>query len=250
MYINDTYIGFYLLTAILGLGIGQLVDWMNERLPENKRVFSREIFRKYKIEFKPNYILILITATIYIGLVYKFGIQDSFIGNLNLIKYLILTPMLLSTFVIDYKKQIIPNRLNLTMFEIGVVIAFIYGISNIAITIDMLLGMIVGIVIFLVISLIGSLFYGKEAMGLGDIKFIGALGLYFGFANITVISITAILIGAISAVVLVVSKRKKVEEYMPFGPFIVISAFICIFIPLETLILVLKTIFTLGMYKR
>lgn len=250
MYINDTYIGFYLLIAIVGLGIGQLVDWMNERLPENKRVFSREIFRKYKIEFKPNYILMLITATIYIGLVYKFGIQDSFIGNLNLIKYLILTPMLLSTFVIDYKKQIIPNRLNLTMFEIGIVIAFIFGISNIAITIDMLLGMIVGIVIFLVISLIGSLFYGKGAMGLGDIKFIGALGLYFGFANITVISITAILIGAITAVVLVVSKRKKADEYMPFGPFIVISAFICIFIPLETLILILKTIFTLGMYKR
>lgn len=250
MYINDTYIGFYLLAAIVGLGIGQLVDWMNERLPENKRVFSRKIFRKYKIEFKPNYILMIITATIYIGLVYKFGIQDSFIGNLNLIKYLILTPMLLSTFVIDYKKQIIPNRLNLTMFEMGIVIAFIYGISNIAITIDMLLGMIVGIVIFLVISLIGSLFYGKGAMGLGDIKFIGALGLYFGFANITVISITAILIGAISAVVLVVSKRKKADEYMPFGPFIVISAFICIFIPLETLILVLKTIFTLGMYKR
>ena len=250
MYINDTYIGFYLLAAIVGLGIGQLVDWMNERLSENKRVFSREIFRKYKIEFKPNYILMLITATIYIGLVYKFGIQDSFIGNLNLIKYLILTPMLLSIFVIDYKKQIIPNRLNLTMFEIGVAIAFIYGISNIVITIDMLLGMIIGIIIFLVISLIGSLFYGKGAMGLGDIKFIGALGLYFGFANIMVISITAILIGAISAVVLVVSKCKNADEYMPFGPFIVISAFICIFIPLETLILVLKTIFTLGMYKR
>ena len=250
MYINDTYIGFYLLLAIVGLGIGQFVDWMNQRLPENKRVFSREIFRKYKIEFKPNYILMLITSTIYIGLVYKFGIQDSFIGNLNLIKYLILTPMLLTTLIIDYKKQIIPNRLNLTMLEIGVVTAFIYGISNIAITIDMLLGMIVGIVIFLVISLIGSLFYGKGAMGLGDIKFIGALGLYFGFANITVISITAILIGAISAVILLVTKSKKADEYMPFGPFIVISAFICIFIPLETLILVLKTIFTLGMYKR
>ena len=250
MYINDTYIGFYLIAAIVGLGIGQLVDWMNERLAENKKIFSREIFRKYKIEFKPNYILMLITATIYIGLVYKFGIQDSFIGNLNLIKYLILTPMLLSTFVIDYKKQIIPNRLNLTMFEIGIGIAFIYGISNIAITIDMLLGMIVGIVIFLVISLIGSLFYGKGAMGLGDIKFIGALGLYFGFANITVISILAFLIGTICSVVMIATKRKKVDEHIPFGPFIVIATFICIFVPFETLLYALKMIFTLGMYKK
>ena len=250
MYINDTYIGFYLLVAILGLASGQLVDWMCERLPEKKRVFSRDIFRKYKIEFKPNYILMFITAIIYIGLVYKFGIQDSFIGNLNLIKYVILTPMLLTAFVIDYKKQIIPNRLNLTLFETGIVIAFLYGISNVAITIDMLLGMIVGIVIFLVITLIGSLFYGKEAMGLGDIKFIGALGLYFGFANITVISIVAFLVGAIIGTILIISKRKKTDEYMPFGPFIVISAFIAIFVPFELIVTILKAIFTLGMYKK
>ena len=129
MYINDTYIGFYLLAAIVGLAVGQFVDWMNQRLQENKKVFSTDIFRKYKIEFKPNYILMLITATIYVGLVYKFGIQDSFIENLNLIKYIILTPMLLSVFVIDFKSRIIPNRLNLTMFEIGIVIAFLFGFS-------------------------------------------------------------------------------------------------------------------------
>ena len=158
MYINDTNIVFYILATILGLGVGQFVDWMNTRLPENKKVFTTDIFRKYKIEFKPNYILMFITSAIYIGLVYKFGIQNTFIGNLNLIKFLILTPMLLSAFIIDYKMKIIPNRLNLTMFETGIVIAFLYGISNIAITIDMLLGMIAGGVIFLVIALIGSLF--------------------------------------------------------------------------------------------
>ena len=250
MYINDTNIVFYLLAAIVGLGIGQLVDWMNERLIENKKIFSRDIFRKYKIEFKPNYILMLMTATIYVCLVYQFGIQDTFIANLNLIKYVILTPMLLSVFIIDYKKQIIPNRLNLTMFEVGIVIAFLYGISNTAITIDMLLGMVAGIAIFLVISLIVSLFYGIEAMGLGDIKFIGALGLYFGFANIVVISIIAFLIGAIFGIVLLISKRKKKDEYISFGPFIVIATFISIFIPFETLLFALRMIFTLGMYKK
>ena len=155
---------FYILASIIGLTVGQLVDWMNERLPENKKVFSTDIFRKYKIDFKPNYILMLITAVIYVGLVYKFGIQDSFIGNLNLIKYVLLVPMVLSAFVIDYKLQIIPNRLNLTMFEIGIVIAFLYGFSNVAITIDLLLGMLVGGGIFLFIALIGSLIYSKEAM--------------------------------------------------------------------------------------
>ena len=239
-----------MLAAIIGLGIGQLSDWMNERLPEKKKIFTREIFRKYKIDFKPNYILMIITAIIYVGLVYKFGIQDTFIGNLNLIKYVLLTPMLLSTFVIDYKKQIIPNRLNLAMFEIGAIITFIYGFSNVAITIDMLLGMITGVAIFTIIALIGSLFYGKDAMGLGDIKFIGALGLYVGFTNIITISMMAFLIGAILGVILIIFKRKKSDEYMSFGPFIVIATFISIFVPVEIVITTLKIIFTLGMYKR
>ena len=239
-----------MIAAIIGLGIGQLSDWMNERLPEKKKIFTREIIRKYKIDFKPNYILMIITAIIYVGLVYKFGIQDTFIGNLNLIKYVLLTPMLLSTFVIDYKKQIIPNRLNLAMFEIGAIITFIYGFSNVAITIDMLLGMITGVAIFTIIALIGSLFYGKDAMGLGDIKFIGALGLYVGFTNIITISMMAFLIGAILGVILIIFKRKKSDEYMSFGPFIVITTFISIFVPVEIVITTLKIIFTLGMYKR
>lgn len=249
MYINDTNIVFYLISAIIGLIIGQLVDWMNERLLENKKVFSRDIFRKYKIDFKPNYILMLITAMIYVGLVYKFGIQDNFVGNLSLIKYAILTPMLLSILVIDYKKQIIPNRLNLTMFEVGIVIAFLYGFSNVAITIDMLIGMIIGIAAFGIIASIGGLIYGKDSMGLGDIKLMGALGLYFGFVNILIIAVMAFLIGAIFAIILIVSKRKKADEYISFGPFIVISAFITIFVPFEIIIATLRTIFTLGMKR-
>ena len=162
---------------------------------------------------------------------------------------MILTPMLLSAFVIDYRLQIIPNRLNLTMFEIGLVIAFLYGTSNVAITIDMLLGMLAGGGIFLAITLIGGLIYGKEAMGLGDVKLMGALGLYFGLSNIIVIAMMSFLIGAILGIILIVSKIKKSDEYIPFGPFIVIATFICIFVPFDTLINTLMVIFTLGMYK-
>ena len=244
MYINDTHIGFYLIAALIGLGVGQFVDWIKERLPENKKVFSGDMIRKYKMDFRPNYALMLLTSAIYVILVYNLGIQDNIIGNLNLIKYVILTPMLLSAFTIDYKLQIIPNRLNLTIFETGLIIAFLYGMSNIAITIDMLFGMIAGIGIFLIITLIGGLIYGKESMGLGDIKFIGALGLYFGLTKITAISIIAFLIGAIIGIILIITKRKKADEYIPFGPFIVIAAFICMLVPFESVIAALKVIFT------
>ena len=248
MYINETHIGFYVVSAIIGLVVGQFIDWMNKRLPEYQKVFTKEIFKEYKMNFKPNYILMLSTAAIYVGLIYTYGIQESFIANLTLIKYLILTPMLLSAFVIDYRLQIIPNRLNLTMAEIGLVIAFLFGTSNVAITIDMLLGMLAGGGIFLAITLIGGLIYGKEAMGLGDVKLMGALGLYFGLNNILLISVMSFLIGAILGITLIVTKIKKSDEYIPFGPFIVIATFICMFVPFEILVAFLMTVLTLGMY--
>lgn len=116
---------------------------MNKRLPEYKKVFSLDLFKEYKKEFKPNYILMIIMSILYVGILYKYGIQNTFIQNLDLIKYLILAPMLLSVIIIDYKYQIIPNRLNLTMFEVGLIFTFLYGFSNVAISINMLVGMLV-----------------------------------------------------------------------------------------------------------
>ena len=249
MYINDVHIAYYVGAAILGIFVGLFTDWMNKRLPEYKKVFTLKIFKEYKLEFKPNYILILLTSVIYIMLIYVYGIKDTIIGNLDLIKFIILTPMLLSVFVIDYKLQIIPNRLNLTIFEIGLIFTFLYGLSNIAISINMILGMLVGGGIFLLITLVGGLIYGKEAMGFGDVKLMGALGLYFGMSNIIVITLLAFLIGAILSILLLVSKKRKSSEYIPFGPFIVIGTFISIYVPFETIKNLLIQIFTLGLYN-
>lgn len=249
MYINDTNIVFYIISAILGLFVGQFADWMTYRISNNKKVFSKEIFQEYKTNFKPNYILMIMTLFIYVGLIYRYGIQETFIENLNLIKYIILTPLLLSIFIIDCKKQIIPNRINLTIFEIGLITTFLYGMSNTTIVVDMLLGAIVGGGIFIIISLLGSIIYGKEAMGFGDVKLMGALGLYFGVTNILAISLTAFLIGAIIGIILILTRIKKSDGYIPFGPFIVIGTFICIFVPSSIIIKMLATIFTLGIYK-
>ncbi|MCI9063476.1 MAG: prepilin peptidase [Clostridia bacterium] len=250
MYFNDVNIGYYIVVAILGLFVGELVNWTNKRLPEYKKIFSVQSFKEYKSTFNPNYVLMILTSVIYVVLLYKFGISDKLIENLNLIKYLILTPFLLSTFVIDYHHQIIPNRLVLTMFEIGLVFTFIYGLSNVAISLNMLLGMLAGGGIFLAITLLGGLVYGKEAMGLGDVKFMGALGLYFGLANIIIIALISFLVGAILSIILLVTRIKKTDEYIPFGPFIVIATFIVIIVPYELITTVLFNIFTLGLYSR
>ncbi len=249
MYINDVPIFYYAIFAIIGLFVGQIVDWTNKRLPEYKKVISLDIIKEYKLEFKPNYILMILTSIIYVFLVYVYGIHNSVIENLDLIKFLIVTPMLLSVFVIDYKYQIIPNRLNLTLLEVGIVFAFLYGLSDVAISINMLLGMCAGAGIFFIITFLGGLFYGKEAMGFGDVKLMGALGIVFGLSNIIIITLLSFLIGAVLSIFLLATHIKKSNEYIPFGPFIVLGALISIYVPFETIKMILLQIFTLGLYK-
>ena len=249
MYINDVHILYYVGAAILGAIVGWLVNVANKILPEEKKLFSKGLLKKAKT-VRMNYWITIVMIIAYLALVYFCGIHKEFYQNLPLIKFGVLIPMLLSAFVIDYNLQIIPNRLNLTMFEVGLLLTSVYGIANINIATDMLLGMVTGAGIFLLITLIGGLIAGKEAMGFGDVKLMGALGLYFGFSGIIVISLIAFLLGAIISIILIATKKKKTDEYIPFGPFIVLSAIITIFVPFGTLVGILLQVFTLGMYGR
>ena len=246
MYINDVHILAYLFIALLGGAVGFFSDWCNQRLPENKKIFTKEIALEYKTKLKPNYLLMFISAILYVILLYRYGIEDTFIKNLTLIQYLLLTPMLLSTFVIDKKLTIIPNRLSLTMFEIGLVVCFVNGINNFNIAINSVLGMLLGAGVFAIISLVGGLIAGREAMGMGDVKLMGALGLYFGLINTGIISVLAFLIAAVISIIVLIRKKSE-DGYMPFGPFIVIASFITMIVPTGILLKILLEILTLGM---
>ena len=224
MYIHDIHILYYFFIGLLGIGVGQFMNWANDRLENHEKVFTKELWIGYLPHMKINCKLIFSIAIIYIALLYFFGWQ------IELLEYMILAPMFLAAFIIDYRKQIIPNRLTLTIFEVGLVFAFISGISSVNIFVDRLLGMVTGAGIFLLITLIGGAIAGKEAMGFGDVKIMGALGL-------------------VISIVLWVTKKKGTDEYIPFGPFIIIATFIVMLVPHNIMLLVLLKIFTLGMYQ-
>lgn len=243
MYIHDIHILYYFFIGLLGLFIGQLLDWTTKRMSEHKPVLSQDFFKIYIKDMKINYKFMYLTAIVYVALLFFIGWQ------LDLIKYLIITPLLISAFAIDYKEQIIPNRLTLTLFEVGLLFAFIEGTSSLSLFIDKILGLAIGGGIFLIITLIGGLIAGKEAMGFGDVKLMGALGIIFGAYNIVIISILSFLLAAIISIILIVSKKKKSNEYIPFGPFIVIASFLVIFVPEYLMLTILLKIFTLGTYK-
>lgn len=175
MYLNNIHILFYVLFCILGIISGQIASWCTKRMPDHKKVITKDFFKEFKI----NYPLIIITVIIYMILLVMHGIKGQFLNNLQLIKYVILTPMIISAFLIDYKHQIIPNRLNLTIFEVGLSSAIVSGFYNMNLLTDAILGLIAGGGIFLIITLIGGLIAGKEAMGFGDVKFMAALRTIF-----------------------------------------------------------------------
>lgn len=242
VYINDVHILFYVLFAFIGGFIGQVIDYLNIVFLNERKVISKESFKKYKETFKVNYKLIVVNSCLYVALLYKFGM------NLDFLRFAILTPMLISAFIVDYKIQIIPNRLNFTMFEVGIIFAFIFGIQNLNLAKDMFLGMITGGGIFLLITLIGGLIVGKEAMGLGDVKLMGALGLFFGWYKILIISVLAFLIGAIISIIVLIVRKNREDGYIPFGPFIVVATFITIFVPTNLLFISLMKVFSLGLF--
>lgn len=243
MYIHDIHILYYFFIGLFGLLVGQLTDWVTIRMQEHKPVISKEFYREYIKNISLNYKFMYITAIIYMILLFLLG------WDIDLIKYLIIAPLLISAFAIDYKEQIIPNRLTLALFEIGLLFAFIGGTENLSFLIDRLLGLAIGGGIFLIITLIGGFIAGKEAMGFGDVKLMGALGIIFGAYNIIIISILSFLLAAIISIVLIASKKKKSSEYIPFGPFIVIATFMVILVPQNIMLIALLKIFTLGTYK-
>ena len=83
-------------------------------------------------------------------------------------------------------------------------------------------------------------------MGLGDVKLMGALGLYFGLIPTCIISVLSFLIGAIISIMIMIAKKNRKDGYIPFGPFIVLATIITIFVPTKILFVALMKIFTLG----
>lgn len=156
-----------------------MTAWANTIYVEEETPKISDFLKKRRETFDMQYIIMIVVASCYIGLLYRMGIPNTFLKALDILKFMILTPMLISSFLIDLKHRIIPNRLNMLIFEIGIIFTFIYGISNISIAQNMLLGCLTGGGIFLGITLIGGLIAGKEAMGLGDVKFMGAVRIIF-----------------------------------------------------------------------
>jgi len=71
----------------------------------------------------------------------------------------------------------------------------------------------------------------REAMGLGDVKFMAAIGAFIGGAGVVFALMLSAVIGSLVGVVAILIGRKEWSSRIPYGPYIALAATIWIFLP-------------------
>ncbi len=132
------------------------------------------------------------------------------------------SPVLVALLIIDWQFRILPNILNLTLFILGfmfqwlheatflpyLMAAFIYPFSMMAIR-----------WIFLKMT-------GRDGLGMGDIKFFAAAGIWLG---LDLFSIYLLLISILGIGFGLIYKIIKKEDMFPFGPALIVAFLICFY---------------------
>lgn len=69
----------------------------------------------------------------------------------------------------------------------------------------------------------------REAMGLGDVKFMGAIGAFLGWQGALFSLMASSMIGAAAGMILILMRKREWSSRMPYGPYIALAAVIWIF---------------------
>ena len=88
---------------------------------------------------------------------------------------------------------------------------------------------VIGALTLLGVAWLGTILFKKEAMGMGDVKFLAAICSFFGASSIAWILPLSSLIGSILGIALIFFQRGAWGTRIPFGPFIGLAALFWLF---------------------
>ena len=160
-----------------------------------------------------------LTAILSVAAIYVFG------ANLTGLACLVFTWCLIALTMIDFDTQLLPDTITLPLLWLGL-IANAFGLFT---TLDgALWGAIGGYLSLFSVYWLFKLLTGKEGMGFGDFKLLGALGAWLGWQMLLQIILLSALAGAVIGVGMIVIRGRDKNIPIPFGPYLAIAGWIAL----------------------
>jgi leader peptidase (prepilin peptidase)/N-methyltransferase len=130
---------------------------------------------------------------------------------------LLFTWALIPLFLIDFDHQILPDSITLPLLWAGLLISLSGTFTDSATSI---IGAAAGYLSLWTIYQLFRLLTGKEGMGYGDFKLLGAIGAWTGWQLLPVVILLSSVVGAILGIGLILFRGRDQNLPMPFGPFL------------------------------
>ncbi|WP_062260701.1 prepilin peptidase [Endozoicomonas arenosclerae] len=132
---------------------------------------------------------------------------------------------LLALTMIDLDTQLLPDSITLPLLWLGL-LANSFGLF--VPLQDAVFGAAAGYLSLWSVYWLFKLLTGKEGMGYGDFKLLGALGAWMGWQMLPLIILLSSLVGTVVAVVLIILKKQERSNPIPFGPYLAAAGFIAL----------------------
>ena len=127
---------------------------------------------------------------------------------------------------IDLDTQLLPDQLTLPLLWIGL----LFNVGGVFTRLpDAVIGAAVGYMILWSIYWLFKLVTGREGMGYGDFKLLGALGAWFGWQALPTMLLISSVVGAVIGIAILVVQKKGRQTAIAFGPYLAVAGLITLF---------------------
>jgi leader peptidase (prepilin peptidase)/N-methyltransferase len=158
-----------------------------------------------------------VTALLFLVVAWHFG------PTVQTLAALALTGFLVALTGIDADHQLLPDNLTLPLLWLGLTLSLFHVFVD---PVTSIIGALVGYLTLWFIYHLFKLITGKEGMGYGDFKLMGALGAWLGWQTLPLVILLSSLVGAVVGLAALGLRRHTTGQPMPFGPFIAAAGWI------------------------
>ena len=162
----------------------------------------------------------LATALLFLACAWTFG------PTLQTVAAMLLCAVLVALTGIDLDTQLLPDQLTLPLLWMGLLLN-IFGLF--ARLPDAVIGAAVGYLTLWSVYWLFKLITGREGMGYGDFKLLGALGAWFGWQALPMLLLVSSVVGAVVGIAVLVVQNKGRNTAIAFGPYLAIAGLITLF---------------------